>query len=468
MKTEVLVLGSGPGGYTAAFRAADLGLKTTLVERYGSLGGVCLNVGCIPSKALLHVADVVESVAALGENGVRYDGPSFDLKALLKWKQGVVDRMTGGLKSLAKRRKVTVVQGVGRFASPHELEVEGSEETQTIEFDHAIIAVGSRPARLPNIPHDDPRVMDSTKALELPEIPGSLLVIGGGIIGLELATVYHALGSAVTVAELTGALMPGTDPDLVKPLRRRIEKRYDGVYLETKVTGVEAAGDELRVTFDGPKAPKEATFDRILVSVGRKPNGDRINAEAAGLEVDDRGFISVDEQMRTNVGHIFAIGDVVGDPMLAHKASHEGKVAAEVVAGKASAFEGRLVPAVAYTDPEVAWVGLSEPEAKKRELRYGTGTFPWAASGRSLSLGRSEGLTKLIFDEETERVLGAGLVGPNAGELIAEATLAIEMGADARDLGLTIHPHPTLSETVGFAAEVFEGTVTDIYVPKKR
>ena len=465
LHAEVLVLGSGPGGYTAAFRAADLGKKVVLVERWPTLGGVCLNVGCIPSKALLHAAKVIAESKEMAHNGVSFGPPSVDIDKLRGWKESVVKKLVGGLGGLAKARKVTVVTGVGRFASPNTLEVEGAG---TIGFDQAIIAAGSEPVTLPFIPHDDPRVIDSTGALELGGIPKRLLVIGGGIIGLEMATVYHELGARVTVVELMDQIIPGADKDIVTPLHRRISKQYEAIHLGAKVTKVEAGPDGLTVTMEGGKAPATDTFDRILVAVGRKPNGKTIAAEKAGVAVDERGFIAVDKQQRTNVPHIFAIGDIVGQPMLAHKATHEGKVAAEVAAGQKSAFDAKVIPSVAYTDPEVAWVGLTENEAKAKGVKYGKGVFPWAASGRSLSLGRDEGMTKVLFDETTHRIIGCGIVGPNAGDLVAEAALAIEMGADATDIGLTIHPHPTLSETVAFAAEMYEGTITDLIAPKKK
>jgi len=464
--TPLLVLGSGPGGYTAAFRAADLGLKVTLVERFADLGGVCLNVGCIPSKALLHAAKVIEDAQAMGANGLVFGTPSIDLTKLRAWKWAVVKKLTGGLALLAKQRKVEVVRGSGRFASPHVLEVSGESGTQRIRFEQCIIAAGSEAVRLPALP-DDPRIINSTGALELPGIHGRLLVIGGGIIGLEMACVYDALGTRVSVVELTPQLMPGTDPDLVRPLERRIRARYEQILLATKVSGVEATAQGLRVTFSGDKAPPPQTFERILVAVGRVPNGKLIDAEAAGVSVTDRGFIPVDKQLRTNVPHIFAIGDIAGPPLLAHKASHEAKVAAEVAAGHKSAFDARAIPSVAYTDPEVAWAGLTELEARAKGIEYKKGQFPWAASGRSLSLGRDDGFTKLLFDPNTHRLLGAGIVGTNAGDLISEAALAIEMGSDAADIGLTVHPHPTLSETVAFAADAFEGTLTDLYIPKR-
>ncbi|KQP38475.1 dihydrolipoamide dehydrogenase [Methylobacterium sp. Leaf104] len=467
MRAQVLVIGAGPGGYTAAFRAADLGQSVVLVERWPNLGGVCLNVGCIPSKALLHAAKVIDESHAMAAHGISFTAPQIDIDKLRDWKDGVVKRLTGGLNGLAKQRKVTVVTGEARFVSPNQVAVEHEGKTRVIGFDHAIIAAGSEPVQMPFIPHDDPRVLDSTGALELDGVPARLLVIGGGIIGLEMATVYHALGSKVTIVELMDQIIPGADKDMVTPLMKRISKQYEAIHLKAKVTAVEATPEGLKVSFEGGTAPASDTFDKVLVSVGRRPNGKRIGAEAAGVAVDERGFIAVDKQMRTNVPHIFAIGDVVGQPMLAHKATHEGKVAAEVAAGKASAFDAKVIPSVAYTDPEVAWVGLTENEAKGKGIKVGKGVFPWAASGRSLALGREEGLTKVLFDPETDRILGCGIVGPSAGDLIAEAALAIEMGADAEDIGLTIHPHPTLSETIGLAAEAFEGTITDLYMPRK-
>ena len=466
---EVVVLGSGPGGYTAAFRAADLGKKVVLIEKDPSLGGVCLNVGCIPSKALLHAAKVITEAEEMAHHGVTFAAPQVDLDGLRGWKDSVIKQLTGGLAGLAKGRKVTVVNGYGRFTGPNMIEVDNNGAKSTVSFDQCIIAAGSEPVTLPFIPHDDPRVIDSTGALELADVPGRLLVLGGGIIGLEMACVYDALGSRVTVVELMDQIIPGADKDIVKPLHKRIEGRYEKILLKTKVTAVTAGEDGLTVTFEDDKgATSTDTFDRLLVAVGRKPNGKLIGAEAAGVAVDDRGFIAVDNQQRTNVAHIFAIGDVVGQPMLAHKAVHEGKVAAEVCAGHKRFFDARVIPSVAYTDPEVAWVGLTEAQAKAEGRKTGKGVFPWAASGRSLSLGRSEGITKLVFDEADDRVIGAAIVGPNAGDLIAEVALAIEMGADAVDLGHTIHPHPTLSETVNFAAEMFEGTITDLIPPKKR
>ena len=464
---DVVVLGSGPGGYTAAFRAADLGLKTALVERYPSLGGVCLNVGCIPSKALLHTAQIIDEAAAMEKHGVRFGEPEIDLDALRSFKDGVVGKLTGGLAGMAKQRKVDVFEGWGELTGAHTLSVSKDDDNQSVSFANLIVAVGSRSIDLPGLPWGDPRLVDSTGALELEDIPDRLLVIGGGIIGLEMACVYSALGSEVTVVELLPHLMAGADPDLVRPLQRRISGQYKAIYLETRVTGVDATDDGLVAHFEGAKAPESETFDKVLVAVGRSPNGNAFGAEAAGLEVTERGFIEVDGQMRTNVPHIFAIGDVVGQPMLAHKATHEGKVAAEVCAGEKSVFDARVIPSVAYTDPEVAWVGVTEAEAKESGADFGVGKFPWAASGRALGIDRPEGFTKLIFDKKTERVIGAGIVGPHAGDLIAECALAIEMGCEAADIGLTIHPHPTLSESVAFAAEVFEGTVTDLYIPKR-
>ena len=464
---DLVVLGSGPGGYTAAFRAADLGLKVALVERYGSLGGVCLNVGCIPSKALLHVGQIIDAAEHLGSHGVKFGQPELNIDKLREFKDDVVGKLTGGLAGMAKKRKVEVVEGTGTFSGEHELVVENDSGKKTISFNQCIIAAGSRVIEIPGIPWDDERVMDSTGALELENVPERLLVIGGGIIGLEMACVYRALGSKVTVVELMDQLMPGADADLVKPLHQHLKKQGVEFHLKTKVEKVEAGDSALTAFFDGDKAPDSADFDRVLVSVGRRPNGDQIAADQAGVKVDDRGFIKVNGQMRTNVDHIFAIGDIVGQPMLAHKASYEGKVAAEVAAGEKRAADARVIPSVAYTDPEVAWVGLTEAQAKEGGLDYGVGKFPWAASGRALGMDRSEGFTKLIFDKKTDRLVGAGVVGLHAGDLIAELALAIEMGCDAEDIGLTIHPHPTLSESVMMAAEVYEGTITDLYMPKK-
>ncbi len=465
---DVLVLGAGPGGYTAAFRAADLGLKVALVERYAALGGVCLNVGCIPSKALLHAVAVIDEASAMADHGVTFADPQIDLDKLRGWKDKVVGQLAGGLASMAKARKVTVIEGRGEFASAHEMTIQQSNGNQTVSFARAIIAAGSQVFELPGMPWDDPRVMDSTNALELEEIPTRLLVVGGGIIGLEMATVYQGLGSEVTVVELTDQLMPGTDKDLVRPLQKRISSRFAGIFVNTKVTGIKAKNDGLQVTFEGAKIPENPVFDRILVSTGRVPNGKLIGAESAGVEVTEAGYIPVDRQMRTNVPNIFAIGDIVGQPMLAHKATHEAKVAAEVCAGMKSAFEARVIPSVAYTDPEIAWAGLTETEAKQQGIDYKLGKFPWAAAGRAIGIGRTEGFTKLLFDPASNRVIGAGIVGPHAGDLIAECVLAIEMGAEAEDISLSIHPHPTLSETIAMSAEVFEGTITDLYIPKRK
>jgi dihydrolipoamide dehydrogenase len=464
---EVLVLGSGPGGYTAAFRAADLGKQVVLVERYATLGGVCLNVGCIPSKALLHAARVLAEAEEMSHFGVQFGRPTIDLGQLRGWKESVVGRLTKGLSGLARQRKVQVVHGVGKFTAPNLLAVDTAEGRKSVSFDTAIIAAGSQSALIPGFPYDDPRLMDSTGALELRDIPRRLLVIGGGIIGLEMATVYDALGSKVTVVELLEGLIPGADRDLIRPLHKRIEKRYEAIYLKTKVSRIEAIPEGLRATFEGESAPAPQVYDRVLLSVGRRPNGKVIDAPAAGVQVNERGFIPVDRQLRTNVSHIFAIGDIVGEPMLAHKASHEGKLAAEVIAGHKAAFDARTIPSVAYTDPEVAWMGLTETSAKAQGIEYDKAVFPWAASGRALATARDEGLTKLLFDKSTRRLLGAAMVGPNAGELIAETVLALEMGADAQDIGLTIHPHPTLSETVFFAAEIADGSITDLFMPKR-
>ena len=465
---EVLVLGGGPGGYTAAFRAADLGQQVVLVDQRPTLGGVCLNVGCIPSKALLHAARVIAETREMAAHGLRFGDPDVDLDALRGWKDGVVSRLTGGLAGLARQRKVRIVPGTGRFTAPDQVAVTGDDgAVTTVSFERAVIAAGSEPVRLPFLPEGDPRVIDSTGALDLASVPGRLLVIGGGIIGLEMATVYRELGARITVVELMDQLIPGADRDIVAPLAKRIGRQYENVYLGTKVTGAEAGPDGVRISFEGQKAPASDVFDQVLVAVGRAPNGRLIGAENAGVLVDERGYIPVDKQQHTNVPHIFAIGDVVGPPMLAHKATHEGRVAAQVAAGQRSFFDAKVIPSVAYTDPEVAWAGITETEAKAADVAYGKGVFPWAASGRSLSLARDEGLTKLLFDATSERLIGAGLVGPNAGELIAEIAHAIEMGADAADIALTIHPHPTLSETVGLSAEAFEGTITDLYLPKK-
>ncbi|MGB0696973.1 MAG: dihydrolipoyl dehydrogenase [Rhodospirillaceae bacterium] len=468
MHAELLVLGSGPGGYTAAFRAADLGMDVILVERNPTLGGVCLNVGCIPSKALLHAAKVISESEDMAAHGITFAKPEIDIDKLRGWKEGVVKRLTGGLAGLAKGRKVKVVEGLGQFAGPNLLSVTGADGTKTISYDQCVIAAGSEPVTLPFLPHEDPRVIDSTGALALENVPERMLVIGGGIIGLEMACVYDALGTKVTIIELMDQIIPGADKDLVKPLHKRIEKRYENIFLKSKVTAAEATDAGIKVSMEGPSGAFEDTFDKVLVAVGRRPNGKMVGLDATGVAVDERGFVPVDKQQRTNVPHIFAIGDIVGQPMLAHKAVHEGKVAAEVASGKRRAFDARVIPSVAYTDPEVSWVGMTETEAKAQGIKVGKGVFPWAASGRALSIDRDEGMTKLLFDETTEQVIGAGIVGPNAGDLIAEVALAIEMGCDATDIGHTIHPHPTLSETVNFAAEMFEGTITDLMPPKKK
>ncbi len=466
LKAEVLVLGGGPGGYTAAFRAADLGKQVIIVERYPVLGGVCLNVGCIPSKALLHTAQLIHEAEEIKDHGVSFGKPKLDLNKIRSWKQSVTKSLNTGLAGLAKQRKVTVVYGLGKFISSNTLEVETEEGAKIISFDHAIIAAGSQPTKIPVFPNDDPRLMDSTDALELEEIPKKLLIVGGGIIGLEMATVYHALGSEISIVELMDQLIPGCDKDLVKPLHNRIKKQYKNIWTTTRVTAIESQKKGLKVSFEGKAAPENEVYDRVLVAVGRRPNGKLIGVENAGVNVEESGFISVDKQQRTNVPNIFAIGDIVGNPMLAHKATHEGKVAAEVICGMKSSFDALTIPSVAYTDPEIAWMGVTETEAKEQGIEYEKGAFPWAASGRSLSIGRNEGMTKLLCDKETGRVIGAGIVGTNAGELIAEAVLALEMGADAEDIGLSIHPHPTLSETLGFAAEMIDGTITDLYVKK--
>ncbi|MGV7167200.1 dihydrolipoyl dehydrogenase [Xanthomonas citri] len=474
IECKMVVLGAGPGGYTAAFRAADLGLDTVLIERYASLGGVCLNVGCIPSKALLHAAAVIDEVAHAGDFGVDFGQPRITLDKLREYKEKVVGKLTGGLASMAKQRKVRTVTGVASFVSPNELEIVGDDgKTQLLRFEHGIIAAGSQAVKLPNFPWDDKRVMDSTDALELHDIPKTLLVVGGGIIGLEMATMYSALGSKVTVVEFMDQLMPGADKDLVKPLADRLKKQGVEVHLKTKATDVKADKSGITVSFEaaveGEKPGLQATaYDRVLVAVGRSPNGKKIGAEKAGVTITERGFIPVDRQMRTNVPHIFAIGDIVGNPMLAHKATHEGKLAAEVAAGEKKEWVARVIPSVAYTNPEIAWVGVTETEAKAKGLKVGVAKFPWAASGRAIGIGRTEGFTKLIFDEQTHRVIGGAIVGVHAGDLLAEIGLAIEMGAEAEDIGHTIHAHPTLSESVGMAAEVYDGTITDLYIPKKK
>lgn len=469
LSTRVVVLGSGPGGYTAAFRVADLGLKVVLIERYSTLGGVCLNVGCIPSKALLHTAKVITEAEETAAHGVSFGAPNIDLDALKNWKSNdVVAKLTGGLAQMAKQRGVTVAVGNGQFTSPNTIAVTAEDGTVTsISFENAIIAAGSQATKFPNAPVDS-RIMDSTGALKLDNIPKRLLVIGGGIIGLEMGTVYDALGSKVSVVEFMDGLITGCDRDLVRPLQKRMEKRFEAIMLSTKVAKMEAKKDGIHVSFEGEEAPKEIQiYDRVLVSIGRKPNGNNIGADKAGVNVDERGFIAVDKQMRTNVSHIFAIGDIVGQPMLAHKATHEGKVAAEVIAGHKVEFVASVIPSVAYTDPEIAWAGMTETDAKAKGIEIEKASFPWAASGRAISVNRTEGTTKLIFDKTTHRLIGAGIVGVNAGELLAEAVLAIEMGADAHDLGLSIHAHPTLSETICFAAEMKEGTITDLYIKKR-
>jgi dihydrolipoamide dehydrogenase len=466
---QLVVLGGGPGGYTAAFRAADLGKQVVLVERRPTLGGVCLNVGCIPSKALLHVAEVINQASELAPSGVDFGTPAIDLEKIRAFKERTVETLTKGLSGLAKRRKVAILNGTGRFSEPDQITVETPDgETTTISFDDCIVAIGSRSMEIPGCPGNDPRVWDSTDALRLDEVPERLLVVGGGIIGLEMATVYEALGAEITVVELLEGLMPGTDRDLVEPLRKRSESRYENVFCSTAVTRIEPEPEGLRVHFDGPDAPESDLFDRVLVAVGRRPDGHAVAPEVAGLNVDERGFLPVDARQRTNVPHIYAVGDVTGPPMLAHKASHEGKTAAEVIAGLPARFDARAIPSVAYTDPEVAWAGLTELQAQEKGIRYEATVFPWSASGRALSIGRPEGLTKVLVDPATRALLGAGMVGPHCGELIAEVVLALEMGADAEDLGLTIHAHPTLSETLAFAAEMAEGTITDLYPPKKR
>ena len=464
LSAKLVVIGAGPGGYTAAFRAADLGLDVILVERSPVLGGVCLNVGCIPSKALLHAAKVIDEAAAMADHGVIFGKPKIDAEKLREWKDEIIGKMTGGLATMAKQRKVHVVQGEAKFESANRLRLDNGD---TIDFENCIIAAGSEPAVLPGLP-DDPRIIDSTGALELAPLPKRLLVVGGGIIGLEMACVYSALGIDVSVVELTDSLMPETDPDLLRPFMKIVRKRYEAILVSTKVTGMRATVPGIEVSFEGDKAPSIGVYDRVLVAVGRRANGGTLDAEQAGVKVDPRGIIAVDKQLRTNVPHIFAIGDLAGGPMLAHKATHEAKVAAEVIAGEKSFFDARSIPSVAYTDPEIAWVGLTELDAKSQGIEYEKTQFPWAASGRALSIARPEGFTKLLFDKKTGRVLGGAIVGPNAGDLISEICLAVEMGADASDISLTIHPHPTLSETVAFAAEAYEGTLTDLYVPKKR
>lgn len=468
ISAQVVVLGSGPGGYTAAFRAADLGLDTVLIERHSSLGGVCLNVGCIPSKALLHTAHIIDEAEAMGAHGVSFGKPQIDLEKLRGFKQSVVEKLTGGLAGLAKQRKVKVITGEGFFVNDHELQVETDEGNTRLRFEYCIVAAGSESISLPNFPDDDPRLIDSTGALALEDIPEEMLVIGGGIIGLEMANVYSVLGANVDVVELTPGLIPGCDADVLKPLDKAMRARLRDVWTSTKVTGIEAKDDGLHVSFEGDKAPASQGYDKVLVAVGRRPNGDRIGADKAGVKVDERGFIPVDKQMRTNVSHIFAIGDVAGQPMLAHKATHEGKVAAEVIAGHKVAFDARCIPSVVYTHPEAGWVGKTENQCKEEGIAYEKGQFPWAANGRSLGMGNSEGFTKLLFDKASGRIIGGAAVGPNAGELMAEVGHAIEMGSDMEDIGLTIHAHPTLSESVGMAAEAAHGTLTDLYMPKKK
>ncbi|MDC0612682.1 dihydrolipoyl dehydrogenase [Vibrio sp.] len=462
IKAQVVVLGAGPAGYSAAFRCADLGLETVLIEKYNTLGGVCLNVGCIPSKALLHVAKVIEEAKALAQHGIVFGEPSTDIDKIRLWKEKVINQLTGGLAGMAKMRKVTVVNGTGKFTSSNSIEVEGDEGKTVVNFDNAIIAAGSRPIKLPFIPHEDPRIWDSTDALELKEVPGKMLIMGGGIIGLEMGTVYHSLGSQIDVVEMFDQVIPAADKDIVKVFTKRIKDKFN-LMLETKVTAVEAKEDGIYVSMEGKKAPAEPErYDAVLVAIGRVPNGKLLDAEKAGLTIDDRGFINVDKQMRTNVPNIFAIGDIVGQPMLAHKGVHEGHVAAEVIAGKKHYFDPKVIPSIAYTEPEVAWVGKTEKEAKAEGINYEVSTFPWAASGRAIASDCSDGMTKLIFDKDTHRVIGGAIVGTNGGELLGEIGLAIEMGCDAEDIALTIHAHPTLHESVGLAAEVFEGTITDL------
>lgn len=467
LHAQVVVLGAGPGGYTAAFRAADLGKQVILIERYDTLGGVCLNVGCIPSKALLHAAKIITEAEEAESQGIIFGKPKISLEKLRTWKESVIGKLTKGLKALAKQRKVQVLHGTGKFTTPHMMQVETSEGIKTVSFDHCIIAAGSSATHIPGFPYDDPRIIDSTGALKLEKIPKHMLVIGGGIIGLEMATVYSALGSKISIVEFMDQLIPNADADLVKPLTRRIKSRYEAVYLKTRVTQIEPKKSGMVVSFEGDNALDPQTYDCILMAVGRRPNGFTIGAESIGIQIDEKGFIGVDQQLRTNFPHIFAIGDIIGNPMLAHKATYEGKLAAEIIAGHKAVFDARTIPSVAYTDPEIAWMGLTEQEAKQQSIEYEKASFPWAASGRAISMAREEGLTKLILDKKTRRILGAGIVGANAGELIAETVLALEMGVDMEDISLTIHPHPTLSETVLFAAEMAEGTITDLYAPKK-
>lgn len=466
LHADIVVIGAGPGGYTAAFRAADLGKQVILIERYSTLGGVCLNVGCIPSKALLHAAKVITEAEDAESLGIVFGKPAISLDKLKTWKESVVSKLTKGLTALAKQRNVKVLQGTAKFITPHLMQVETGEHTQTVSFDHCIIAAGSSVARIPGLPYDDPRIIDSTGALKLEKIPKHMLVIGGGIIGLEMATVYSALGSNISIVEFMDQIIPGADEDLVRPLYRKIKNRYAAIYLKTRVTRVEAKKSGLLVSFEGDNAPAPQTYDCILMATGRRPNGFTLGAESIGIQINEKGFIQVDQQLRTNIAHIFAIGDIIGNPMLAHKAAYEGKLAAEIIAGHKAVFDARTIPSVAYTDPEIAWMGMTEREARQKGIEYEKSSFPWAASGRAISMARDEGLTKLIVDKKTRRILGAGIVGVNAGELIAETTLALEMGVDMEDISLTIHPHPTLSETVFFAAEMAEGTITDLYVKK--
>jgi len=464
---DVVVLGAGPGGYTAAFRAADLGKSVVLIERYPVLGGVCLNVGCIPSKALLHVAKVVTEAEETEHLGVTFGTPKIEINKLRRWKESIIGKLTKGLTGLARQRKVEVMQGTGKFTTPNMILVKTPNGEKTVSFEYCIVAAGSSVTRIPGLLQNDPRIMDSTGALKLEDIPERMLIIGGGVIGLEMATVYDALGCKISVVESMDQLIPGVDADLIKPLYKRMQKRYEAIYLKTKVTEIKAQKSGLRVTFEGEKSPEAQIYDRILMAVGRCPNGHDIDAENAGINVTKHGFIPVDKLLRTNVPHIFGIGDIVGEPMLAHKATYEGRLAAEIIAGQKAAFDARTIPSVAYTDPEIAWMGLTETEAKKQGIDYEKTSFPWAASGRAISMGRDEGMTKLLLDRNTHRLLGAGMVGVNAGELISETVLALEMGTDMEDISLTIHPHPTLSETISFAAEIAEGSITDLYMPRK-
>jgi dihydrolipoamide dehydrogenase len=461
---KLLVIGSGPGGYTAAFRAADLGVDVIMVEKWPVIGGVCLNVGCIPSKAYLHAAKVIDDAEAMAEHGVTFEKPKINSEKLRDWKNGIISKLTGGLQTMAKQRNVRVVNGLAKFESANRVVLDTGE---TIDFEYCVIAAGSKPTMLPGLP-DDPRIVDSTGALELTSVPKKMLVVGGGIIGLEMACVYAALGTRVSVVELADTLMPGTDPDLLRPFMKIIKKRYESIMVSTKVTGINATKPGIEVSFEGNNAPQTVLYDRVLIAIGRKANGNLLDANKAGVSVDELGIIDVDKQMRTNIKHIFAIGDLAGGPMLAHKASHEAKVAAEVIAGEKSYFDARTIPSVAYTDPEIAWVGLTELEAKAKNIDYEKAQFPWAASGRALAIDRPEGFTKLLFDKKTSRILGGAIVGQNAGDLISEIGFAIEMGSDASDISLTIHPHPTLSETIAFSSEAYEGTLTDLYMPKKK